>query len=86
MWKCRLVKFCLVFVSSLVIVACSTSEHRLVKNKCSTCHPYDVVTVHRYSENQWKNTVDAMVVRGLKVNDVEKDIIVKYLAKHYPPK
>ncbi len=80
MLKCRLV---IVFVSMLAIAACASPEKKLVDKKCDDCHTLSVVYDKNYSENQWRNTVTAMVVRGLKSTPEENDIIVQYLTKEH---
>ncbi len=88
MWKCRLVKFCLVSVSLLLITAaCSLSpEKRLVDKHCSKCHSASVVYSKNYSVNQWENTVRAMKVRGMQTTAEEDAKILDYLTKNYGEK
>lgn len=83
MWRCRLVKFYLVFASVLIIAACATSDKKLVEQKCSACHPVAVVFTKKYSENQWHNTINAMTVRGMKTTPEENARILDYLVKNH---
>jgi uncharacterized protein YcfL len=80
------VKYCLVFASLLLIVACASPEKKLTDKKCGTCHTLSVVYDKNYSENQWKNTIAAMTVRGLKSTAEENAIILNYLVVEHGSK
>ena len=83
MLKCRLVKYCLAFVSVLLIVACASPEKKLADRKCGACHSTEIAFKTPRTEYQWKVVVDAMKVRGMKTTAIEDQQILKYLTEKH---
>ena len=83
MLKCRLVKFCLVFASMVLLVACASAEKKLTDKKCGTCHSLDVVYNKNYTEGTWQNVIDAMKLSGINTSSTEDAQILKYLTEKH---
>ena len=59
-------------------------EKALVEQTCTACHVAEQVTAQRHSKADWSNLVDKMIGFGAQVPDDKYDLIVNYLAVHYP--
>lgn len=57
-----------------------------VEAACYACHSADILVQQRLTEKQWLASVEKMSRWGAVVPDGKKDVIVKYLARHYGPK
>ncbi len=58
----------------------------LVATQCATCHSLDYITQHApiLDRTGWEKTVGKMInSMGAPINDVDKQIIIDYLAQHY---
>lgn len=86
MLKCRLVKYCLVFVSVLVLAACAGSAKSVAYKKCGTCHTTKVAFAPNYPAEQWKNVINSMKVQGMVTTAEEDRLILEYLAKNHSSK
>lgn len=94
MKKGHILRF-IVFISlSMIMAACSPATFSaaqgssvdgkaLMEAKCSTCHSADRVKNENMTQSEWSNVVLRMVGHGLEVSDVEKEIIITYLADTY---
>ena len=52
---------------------------------CGTsCHAIQLVTNHRMSAQRWAEVVDNMVVRGAVGTPADTEVVVRYLARHFP--
>jgi hypothetical protein len=58
----------------------------LVTAVCGSCHGLEIVTERRWSESRWRETVDAMVVRGAALKKDEITLVVSYLTQHFGPR
>lgn len=83
MLKCRLVKFCLVFVSMVLIVACASADKKLTDKKCGSCHNLAVVYNKSYTEGTWKNIITSMKLRGMNTSASQDAQILKYLTEKH---
>jgi mono/diheme cytochrome c family protein len=64
-------------------VAQAMDGKALLESRCIQCHGVDRVTTTTKSQEAWRENVEAMVLRGAKLNDQEKDVLVAYLAAEY---
>jgi competence ComEA-like helix-hairpin-helix protein len=60
-------------------------NRKLLTKVCGGCHKLDIVTNHRGNKDQWRATIEAMVIKGADATDDEFNAIIDYLAKHYGP-
>lgn len=56
-----------------------------VEAACYACHSADLLVQQRLTEKQWIASVDKMIRWGAPVPPEKKDVMVRYLAKHYGP-
>lgn len=56
-----------------------------VEAACYSCHSADLLAQQRLNEKQWIATVEKMMRWGAVVEPANKDVVVKYLAKHFGP-
>ncbi len=56
-----------------------------VEAACYACHSADILAQQRLTEKQWLASVEKMARWGAVVPDGKKDVIVKYLARHFGP-
>jgi hypothetical protein len=57
----------------------------IVQRMCVGCHKVKVIASKHATKDQWSTIVQQMVSRGADGTDEEIDIVVDYLATHYPP-
>jgi len=57
----------------------------LFEQRCHTCHELNTVTVQRLSADDWRTTVQRMVMNGAQLTDQESEQIIAYLTKTYGP-
>ena len=57
-----------------------------VEAACYACHSADLLAQQRLTEKQWVASVEKMVRWGAVVPDAQKDMMVKYLARHFGPR
>lgn len=57
----------------------------IVKSACLICHESDLIVQQRLSRAGWTREVDKMIRWGADVEPDEKQILIDYLSKHYPP-
>lgn len=57
----------------------------IVKSSCVTCHEADLIIQQRLSKAGWTREVDKMIRWGADVKPEDKQKMIEYLAKHYPP-
>jgi|SRR5581483_1588375 len=55
-----------------------------IETKCKQCHELARSISLRQDRDGWSTTVAKMVAFGMKANEQEVDLILDYLAKHYP--
>ena len=56
-----------------------------VEAACYQCHAADLLAQQRLTEKQWTASVEKMMRWGANVPPADKDVIVRYLARHYGP-
>jgi hypothetical protein len=56
-----------------------------VEAACYQCHSADLLVQQRLTEKQWLASVEKMIRWGANVPPKDKDVIVRYLARHYGP-
>lgn len=52
---------------------------------CSGCHAPEIVLGKHETKEQWAQTVTDMVSKGANGTDDEFNVIIEYLAAHFPP-
>lgn len=55
----------------------------LLEERCTVCHSLKWVRRSRKSYPMWEETVGRMVRKGARLNDEEKEELLRYLAEHY---
>ena len=56
-----------------------------VEAACYACHSADLLVQQRLTDKQWTASVEKMIRWGAIVPPEKKDVIVGYLARHFPP-
>ncbi len=85
-WKrtgAGLVSFTLVL---FLLIACGDESggKQLVTDRCLTCHSISPIEKGGKSADQWRVTVERMVLRGADLDDTEQELLIQYLANTYP--
>lgn len=57
----------------------------LLETRCSTCHNADRPKKVKKTRDQWEQTVTRMIGKGAQLTEVEKTVLVEYLAQTYKP-
>src|SRR5262245_13984839 len=55
----------------------------VVLNKCTVCHDLKRVRQHFASPEEWAETLGAMENEGLRINDEEYAVLLRYLARNF---
>lgn len=55
----------------------------LLDERCSTCHGANRAKQTRKTIDQWDKTVSRMMGKGARLTEVEKAVLMDYLAKNY---
>jgi cytochrome c5 len=55
-----------------------------VQKLCGGCHPPEIVLGHRDTRDGWERIVSDMVDKGANGTDDEFNIVIDYLAAHFP--
>ena len=58
----------------------------LVEAVCTACHTLDRVVAKRGTKAEWQDKVLEMLQEDPDITQQERDQIVEYLAKNFPPK
>ena len=64
----------------------SGPDKELVEAVCGACHTTERILDQHLSKAQWKSLVLEMLQENPEVTQPERDKIVEYLAKTFPPK
>lgn len=56
-----------------------------VEAACYACHSADLLVQQRLTEKQWTATVEKMMRWGSDVPAEQKDVIIRYLSRHFGP-
>ena len=56
----------------------------LMESRCTECHSLERVQNKSKTLEEWRNTVERMVVYGAVLNEAEQEILIEYLAETYP--
>lgn len=54
----------------------------LIVQKCSNCHALDRVVKEHRTESEWRDLLRIMAAQGLKLNDKENEMVLRYLIKY----
>ncbi len=54
-----------------------------VEAACYACHSADLLVQQRLTEKQWTATVEKMMRWGSDVPAEQKDVIIRYLSRHF---
>jgi hypothetical protein len=70
----------------LLLVACGGEPEgeRLLKDRCLQCHGIRQIDKGGKTADQWRMTVERMVLRGAELDETEQDTLIQYLAETYP--
>lgn len=63
----------------------SIDSEALLRQRCSSCHNLNRVTNKTWSQQQWEQNISDMIRRGARLNDEEREALVKFLAENYGP-
>jgi len=55
----------------------------LVQERCSKCHPLDIITNARGTAAEWTAVVQMMVARGAQLTPEEEKVAISYLSTTY---
>lgn len=64
----------------------SGPDKELVEAVCGACHSTERIVDQHLSKTQWQSLVLEMLQENPEVTQPERDKIVEYLAKNFPPK
>jgi hypothetical protein len=56
----------------------------LLEERCTVCHDLGRVERAKKTEEEWKTAVERMVGKGAQLNEVEQELVIKYLTETYP--
>jgi cytochrome c5 len=56
----------------------------LLQERCTVCHSADRITSAHKTAEEWQVTVTRMVGKGAKLDALEQQALVEYLAQTYP--
>lgn len=56
----------------------------LLQERCTTCHDPGRVERAKKTEEEWRATVERMITLGAQLDQVEKELLIKYLTETYP--
>lgn len=76
----------LVLLAVVVLVSCGgqSEGEKLLESRCDDCHSLDLITQDSKSAEGWQLTVNRMVMRGAKLDDGERQVLIDYLTETYP--
>ena len=55
------------------------------RTACTECHESRIILQQRLSKALWTKEVDKMIKWGALVNENERDALIDYLSKNFPP-
>lgn len=77
----------IMFMTAFILFSCSENKDQKVKklfeSRCSTCHGLDSTKAKSLSAQGWRDLTEDMIKKGARLNDTEKEALVKYLAAQY---
>ncbi len=56
---------------------------QLFLDTCGGCHTLDIATAHRMTGEEWRDTVDRMIMMGAELSPESSALIVDYLTKQH---
>jgi competence protein ComEA len=62
-----------------------TADQKRLKRICGGCHPVAIVTTHRASREEWRQTIHKMIDKGLDAPEDDLEWVFDYLAENYGP-
>ena len=74
-------------LGTIILTSCGgggPDGEELLRSRCKDCHSLDTITQAGKSLAGWELNVDRMIFRGAKLDDVEREILIEYLAETYP--
>ncbi|WP_273267109.1 hypothetical protein [Flexistipes sinusarabici] len=84
MSRCRLVSFCLVFVSFFTLIGCADYEkNKVIEEHCGTCHSTERIYQKKRTKEEWRKLVHGMKMRGLKLTKEEEKKVFEELFQNY---
>ncbi len=88
--------FVLALLSITILAACGSSNSSasapvsinidppaLMDQQCARCHPLSRVTSKTKTADQWKATLDRMIMHGAQLTSDQEQALVQYLAQNY---
>jgi len=58
----------------------SIDAEELINDRCTYCHDVDVIYKAGHSRASWENTISRMVARGARLDETEREAVIKYLS------
>ena len=85
-WKQAIILLLLAGLMTITLVACGDSSEgkTLLEERCRACHSLSQITTGSKSAEGWETAVDRMIVRGARLDDLEREALIEYLAETYP--
>jgi len=62
-----------------VAIASTDSPKDIIEKRCTVCHNVSLIYNAKKSKAEWKETVDRMISYGARLNNEEKQALIKYL-------
>lgn len=57
----------------------------IARHSCSECHKQELIVQQRLSRTAWTREVDKMIRWGAEMKSGEREALIEYLARNYPP-
>lgn len=58
-------------------------DEPLFQALCAKCHPTDRIVAVRKSSDEWKETLDQMILKGAVLSDQDYETVLTYLVRNY---
>ena len=75
----KMLSIILLFVINSVAIASTDSPKDIIEKRCTTCHNVSLIYNAKKSNSEWEKTIDRMLSYGVRLNDEEKQALIKYL-------
>ena len=85
-WKQAIIVLLLAGLMTITLVACGDSSDgkALLDDRCRACHSLGQITTSSKRAEGWETAVDRMILRGARLDDLEREALIQYLAETYP--
>jgi len=75
----KMLSIILLSVVNSVAIASTDSPKDLIEKRCTICHDVSLIYNAKKSKSEWEKTVDRMIKYGARLNNEEKEALIKYL-------